>query len=1064
MKFVPVPIGGGPTNGQRVLFSIWDTRVEDYLKFARANKVDGRWQEQQMDGVPVGRELDHPVVGVNWEDAQAFCQWLTAKETAEGKLPPGMEYRLPSDEEWSWAVGLPTEPGATPAEKTDKNTVDFPWGIGYPPPGKLGNYADETFHAKFPKHWKDRERDLPWIKGYNDGYATTSPVGSFPANAHGLHDMGGNVWQWCEDWFDKDQKQRVRRGASWDAGDRGTLQSSHRRPSAPKERGYDHGFRCVLAASVDTASPSLSLPVSESAATPDTASKDASFTNSLGMKLVPVPGTKVLFCIHEARYQDYAAYAAETPGIDNTWKDQSVRGFVSTENREQHPVMKIGWEDAQKFCAWLSRKEGRTYRLPTDEEWSIAVGLGPEEKQRPQGATPAMLSLKENSLFPWGGVFPPKTGDKAGNYSDASRKARAPDVNTKYLEDYDDGFPTTAPVMSFKPNELGLYDMGGNVWEWCVDWYDATQKERMLRGGSWEDPGREVLLSSNRRRTRPDHRPPSFGFRVVLVPESAPAPKSQASASAPAPAATKEHPFINTLGMKFVPVPITGGPTDGKRVLFSIWDTRGQDYEVFVRDTNRQWPGADFPQISTHPAVGVSWNDAHAFCVWLTKHEHQLGRLGVNDFYRLPSDHEWSCAVGIGEREDAYKLPFEKSQKISDAFPWGVQWPPPQGAGNYAGTELQPALAAGEFNYVKGFMNGYSDGFVNTSPVGSFAANQFGIYDLGGNVQQYCEDWLDNKHQERVLRGGSWAFFDRNNMLSSSRSRVSPGDGRFGRNGFRCVLESSVQNVSPSPSLPVSSSSTAATKDAPFTNTLGMKFVPVPGTNILMGIHETRRQDYRVYADAVPGTDATWKAPVVDGKPLVQGEDHPVVHVSWDDATAFCKWLGNKEGRTYRLPTEHEWNLAVAIGVENPREISPTELHTRIKDAYPWPTPALAGNQLRSDQNKEAHYAAQTEGFKHGNYRGITDGYEVTSPVMSFLPNHLGIYDLGGNVWEWCAAPTHASGNTQPLRGSGFRNYSWGIVADSRTHINRDARIAPQPDGSLRDFGFRVVLELPKQP
>jgi formylglycine-generating enzyme required for sulfatase activity len=166
----------------------------------------------------------------------------------------------------------------------------------------------------------------------------------------------------------------------------------------------------------------------------------------------------------------------------------------------------------------------------------------------------------------------------------------------------------------------------------------------------------------------------------------------------------------------------------------------------------------------------------------------------------------------------------------------------------------------------------------------------------------------------------------------------------------------------------------------------------------------------------------------------------------------------------YRLPSDHEWNLAVAIGVKNPHEISPTELHTRIKDAYPWPTPALAGNQLRSDQNKEAHYAAQTEGFKHGNYRGITDGYEGTSPVMSFLPNHLGIYDLGGNVWEWCTAPTNASGNTQPLRGCGFRNYSWGIVADSRTHINRNDRIAPQPDGSLRDFGFRVVMELPKQP
>ncbi|MDP1589682.1 MAG: SUMF1/EgtB/PvdO family nonheme iron enzyme, partial [Prosthecobacter sp.] len=319
MKFVPVPIGGGPTEGKRVLFSIWDTRVQDYLAFARANKVDGRWQEQQMDGVPVGRELDHPVVGVNWEDAQAFCQWLTAKETAEGKLPPGMKYRLTSDEEWSWAVGLPHEPGATPAEKTDKNTVDFPWGIGFPPPGKLGNYADETFHAKFPKHWKDKEKDLPWIKGYNDGYATTSPVGSFQPNAHGLYDMGGNVWQWCEDWFDKDQQQRVLRGASWEGPDRGSLQSSRRRHSAPKERGYDHGFRCVLAAAGDTASASPSLPVSKSAAPSTTATKEAPFINSLGMKFVPVPGPKVLFCMHATRVKDYAVFAREVPALSSHW-------------------------------------------------------------------------------------------------------------------------------------------------------------------------------------------------------------------------------------------------------------------------------------------------------------------------------------------------------------------------------------------------------------------------------------------------------------------------------------------------------------------------------------------------------------------------------------------------------------------------------------------------------------------------------------------------------------------------------------------------------------------------
>jgi formylglycine-generating enzyme required for sulfatase activity len=194
--------------------------------------------------VPAGRELNHPVVGVSWEDAQGFCQWLTEKEIAEGKLSKGLKYRLPTDEEWSWAVGLPTELGATPAEKSGKNSVDFPWGKDYPPRQKVGNYADETFHAKFP------QKDNQWIEGYTDGYATTSPVGSFPANAYGLYDMGGNVWQWCEDWFDASHKQHVLRGASWVRNDRGNLLLSYRAHNVPGVRNYNYGFRCVVGVSV----------------------------------------------------------------------------------------------------------------------------------------------------------------------------------------------------------------------------------------------------------------------------------------------------------------------------------------------------------------------------------------------------------------------------------------------------------------------------------------------------------------------------------------------------------------------------------------------------------------------------------------------------------------------------------------------------------------------------------------------------------------------------------------------------------------------------------------------
>jgi serine/threonine protein kinase len=244
-------------------------------------------------------------------------------------------------------------------------------------------------------------------------------------------------------------------------------------------------------------------------------------------------------------------------------------------------------------------------------------------------------------------------------------------------------------------------------------------------------------------------------------------------------AVTKEAPFVNTLGMKFVPVPIVGGPTSGQRVLFSVWDTRVQDYATFATETKRDWPKPEFEQGPTHPTVMVSWDDATAFCAWLTERERNADRIGASEHYRLPSDHEWSCAVGIGAREEAVKLPSEKDGKIADVFSWGTQWPPPKGAGNYRVKESQP-----------------DDVFASTSPVGSFAPNRFGLYDLGGNVRQWCEDWFDRDQMERVLRGASWNGKERENLLSSKRNHnlpTRPGNS----DGFRCVLAGSPAASSP---------------------------------------------------------------------------------------------------------------------------------------------------------------------------------------------------------------------------------------------------------------------------
>jgi len=222
MKFVPV-------FGTDVLFSIWETRVRDYEVYARENAgVDESWRNATVEGLPVGHEANHPVVNVNWEDAKAFCAWLTKRERATGQLDETQEYRLPTDAEWSRAVGLNFE-----------KAKGYPWGSEWPPPQGVGNYNDETAKRSFP-NWAI-------IEGYDDGFVTTSPVASFKPNQYGLYDMGGNVWEWCEDFHDENSGSRLVRGASWMNYSRRALLSSSRYARSPVSRSDVNGFRCVLA-------------------------------------------------------------------------------------------------------------------------------------------------------------------------------------------------------------------------------------------------------------------------------------------------------------------------------------------------------------------------------------------------------------------------------------------------------------------------------------------------------------------------------------------------------------------------------------------------------------------------------------------------------------------------------------------------------------------------------------------------------------------------------------------------------------------------------------------------
>lgn len=524
--------------------------------------------------------------------------------------------------------------------------------------------------------------------------------------------------------------------------------------------------------------------------------------------------------------------------------------------------------------------------------------------------------------------------------------------------------------------------------------------------------------------------------------------------------ATKDQPFVNSLGMKFVPVPIAGGPTSGKAVLFSVWETRVQDYEVFANDTKREWPKPLFEQGPTHPAVMVSWEDAKAFCAWLTDRERKAGRLGVNGAYRLPTDHEWSCAVGIGGRESATATPKQKDGAIVGVYPWGGTFPPPLGSGNYLGsgpTLIHPRV--GEPS-----IDPSADARPGTVRVASFPPNPLGLCDLGGNVWEWCEERLDPDLPDRVKRGGS--SYDMNKAaLNSSHRRGRKADARHPSMGFRCVLEVSaplsVESSGPARAVAtaeerIAPSPAKATKDQPFVNSLGMKFVPVPGTKVLMCIHETRLIDYKKFFAEVPRENTRWRS-ARWGRLLAGFDDpHPVVSVTRGDAEAFCEWLSAKDGIAYRLPTDEEWSRAVGVDRSEKRraDTTPEALHRAGASEFPWggtfppPTDPPPGNFADATLVERIPDEVAISGYH--------DGFPATAPVMSFAPNALGIHDLEGNVKEWVADWWNAERKDGVFRGACYADHAMNMLRSSARQ-----RVGPDDLRYSAARGFRVVLELP---
>ena len=219
--------------------------VDEFKSFATATGYDAGSACTLMTGGSTGPQSGvswrdpgfaqtgtHPAVCIDWTDAHAYAFWLSLKTRKA--------YRLLSESEWEYAARGRTDPGTYPRYYFGEPEADF---------CKYGNGADQTARQQIP--------GISWALSCSDGYAYTSPVGSYAPNAFGLFDMHGNVWQWVEDcyhesyngapqngasWTEDNCESRVRRGGSW-WNNAANLRAAIRRKDDPASRTNHNGLR-----------------------------------------------------------------------------------------------------------------------------------------------------------------------------------------------------------------------------------------------------------------------------------------------------------------------------------------------------------------------------------------------------------------------------------------------------------------------------------------------------------------------------------------------------------------------------------------------------------------------------------------------------------------------------------------------------------------------------------------------------------------------------------------------------------------------------------------------------
>jgi formylglycine-generating enzyme required for sulfatase activity len=646
------------------------------------------------------------------------------------------------------------------------------------------------------------------------------------------------------------------------------------------------------------------------------------------------------------------------------------------------PVERVSWEDAARFCAKLTQKErqaghltaGQCYRLPTEAEWEYACRAGSTTRFS-FGDDPQYIELEEYGWY-------------AGN----SEKQ-------------------THPVGSKVPNAWGLYDLHGNVREWCLDWKGAylggsvadpqgpaEGSHRVSRGGSRGDLG-GCRAASRHKCGIPTARNHHTGFRLVMA-------SCQEEVAMPLE-------LVELLPGTFLmgsPASEAGrnddeGPRTRVRLTKEVLMakhavTQGQYAAVMGTNPSR------FTGSANLPVERVSWHDAVAFCAKLTELERHAGRLAADQSYRLPTEAEWEYAC--------------RARMTTDSISW----------------EASARKALGDYGWTS------ENSEKQTHPVGTKAPNAWGLYDMHGNVMEWCQDWKGpylggcaadpqgpSKGSHRVLRGGSWSA-GAQSCRPASRLRAFPAY-RDSATGFRVALDrnqaemvTALELVELEPGSFLMGSPGLETSRASDEG---------PQTQVTIS-HSFSMGKYQV-------TQGQYVAVIGSNPSSFQGSPNlPVENVLWEEAASFCVKLTEQErqagrlpaGHVFRLPTEAEWEYACRAGSK-----------TRF---------SFGDDPNESNLGEYAWYCGCLE-------------KQQTHPVGVRAPNSWGLYDMHGNVWEWCLdweGPYPGGSVTDPqgpsegdyrvLRGGDWASYAFLCRSAYRGNGG--------PSHLARHCGFRVVLAL----